>query len=141
MLLCYSLCVTSTRSWGSAMAQASSGFGKTARAVIIGGGASGALIAARLAERGWQGIALEKAAIGTGSSGRSAACIRAQWGTAEAAACMLYAEWFYTHFHDLLHSSPEDRHWMIKQNGYLFLYEHPELSVPPWQLTHRRRAE
>ena len=122
------------------MSHAASGFGKAARAVIIGGGASGALIAARLAERGLHVIALEKAATGNGSSGRSAACIRAQWATAESAACMLYAEWFYAHFHELLHSTPDDRPWILKQNGYLFLYEHPEQSVPPWQLTHRRSA-
>src|SRR5215470_9135387 len=94
--------------------------GKAAQTVIIGGGASGALIAARLAERGFHVVALEKAGIGNGSSGRSAACIRAQWGTAETAACMLYAEWFYAHFHDLLHAAADDRPWMIKQNGYLF---------------------
>jgi len=112
--------------------------GKAARTVIIGGGASGALIAARLAERGFHVITLEKAGIGNGSSGRSAAGIRTQWGTAESAAGMLYAEWFYAHFHDLLHSAPDDRPWMIKQNGYVFLYEHPEHSLPPWQLARRR---
>ncbi len=122
------------------MSFSSSSFGKTARAVIIGGGASGALIAARLAERGFHVIALEKAVIGNGSSGRSAACIRAQWGTAESAAGMLYAEWFYSNFHDLLHAAEHDRPWMIKQNGYLFLYEHPEQSVLPWQPAHRHRA-
>jgi sarcosine oxidase, subunit beta len=122
------------------MSLSSSSFGKAAQAVIIGGGASGALIAARLAERGFHVIALEKAVIGNGSSGRSAACIRAQWGTSETAACMLYAEWFYLNFHDLLHSTAEDRPWIIKQNGYLFLYEHPQQAVPPWQPTHRQRA-
>jgi len=99
--------------------------GKAARTVIIGGGASGALIAARLAERGFHVIALEKAGIGNGSSGRSAAGIRTQWGTAESAAGMLYSEWFYAHFHDLLHSAPDDRPWMIKQNCCRLPYEHP----------------
>lgn len=97
------------------------------RVVVIGGGASGALIAVRLAERGYQVTALEKAAIGNGSSGRSSACIRAQWGIAETALGMLYSEWFYAHFHDLMQSPAADRPWMLKQNGYLFLYENPAL--------------
>lgn len=114
--------------------------GKAGQVVIIGGGVSGALIAARLAERGFHVITLEKTAIGNGSSGRSAAGIRTQWGTADSVAGMLYSEWFYTHFHDLLHAAPDDPPWVIKQNGYLFLYEHPEQSLPPWQLGRRRAA-
>src|SRR5579875_2260328 len=110
------------------------------RVVISGGGASGALCAVALAERGFEVVALEKATIGNGSSGRSAACIRAQWGVAETALGMRYSEWFYAHFHDLVQSSPADRPWMIKQNGYLFLYEDPDLAAPPWQPSARRAA-
>lgn len=100
------------------------------RVVIIGGGASGALSAARLAERGYQVIAIEKAAIGNGSSGRSAACIRAQFGVAETAIGMRYSEWFYAHFHELLHTPPSQQPWVLKQNGYLFLYDDPAQVEP-----------
>jgi sarcosine oxidase subunit beta len=110
------------------------------RVVVIGGGASGALISARLAEQGCAVVALEKAAIGNGSSSRSAACIRAQWGVAETVIGMLYSEWFYVHFHDLMRSPPDDRPWLIKQNGYLFLYEDPDQAAPPWQPSLRRSA-
>jgi sarcosine oxidase, subunit beta len=104
-----------------------------ARVVVIGGGASGALISARLAEMGFAVVALEKAAIGNGSSGRSAACIRAQWGVPETVAGMLYSEWFYDHFHELLHTPAADRPWMIRHNGYLFLYEDGDAALPTWQ--------
>src|SRR5262249_38057782 len=50
------------------------------RVAIIGGGVTGALTAARLAERGFDVVLLEKAAIGNGSSSRSMAGIRAQFG-------------------------------------------------------------
>ena len=40
--------------------------------VIIGGGATSALIAVRLAERGFRVTVLEKAQLGNGSSSRSA---------------------------------------------------------------------
>ena len=43
------------------------------RAVIIGGGITGALTARDLAEAGWQVVMLEGAHIGAGSSSRTAA--------------------------------------------------------------------
>jgi sarcosine oxidase subunit beta len=110
------------------------------RVVVIGGGASGALISARLAEHGWDVVLLEKAALGNGSSGRSAACIRAQWSVAETVMGMAYSEWFYAHFHDLLHTPSDDRPWIIRQNGYLFLYETPEYAAPAWEPSRRRAA-
>lgn len=93
---------------------------------IIGGGVSGALCAARLAERGFQVVLLEKAALGNGSSSRSMAGIRAQFGVAETVVGMLYSEWFYAHFHDLLGTPESLRQLVIRQNGYLFLYDHPQ---------------
>ena len=72
--------------------------------VIIGGGATSALIAVRLAERGFRVTVLEKAQVGNGSSSRSAAGIRAQFSTEETVVGMQYSEWWYSHFHDLLHS-------------------------------------
>ena len=107
--------------------------------VIIGGGATGALIAVRLAERGFRVTVLEKALLGNGSSSRSAAGIRAQFSTEETVVGMQYSEWWYSHFHDLLHSSADVRQQpVMRQNGYLFLYESPD-ALPAWQP--RRRDE
>lgn len=95
--------------------------------VIIGGGSTGALTAVRLAEQGFRVIALEKASIGNGSSSRSAAGIRAQFGVAETVIGMRYSEWWYSHFHEHL-CTPSDGQQspVMQKNGYLFLYEHPE---------------
>ncbi|HZS79363.1 MAG TPA: FAD-binding oxidoreductase [Ktedonobacteraceae bacterium] len=101
--------------------------------VIIGGGASGALIAVQLAERGFRVTVVEKAQIGNGSSSRSAAGIRAQFSTEETVVGMQYSEWWYRHFHEFLHSPPEVREQPVfRQNGYLFLYEAPD-AIPAWQ--------
>jgi sarcosine oxidase subunit beta len=105
--------------------------------VIIGGGATGALIAVSLAERGLRVTVVEKAKLGNGSSSRSAAGIRAQFSTEETVVGMQYSEWWYSHFHDLLHSPAEVREQpVMRKNGYLFLYEAPE-AVPVWQLSRR----
>ena len=107
--------------------------------VIIGGGATSALIAVRLAERGFRVTVLEKAQVGNGSSSRSAAGIRAQFSTEETVVGMQYSEWWYSHFHDLLHSSADVRQQpVMRQNGYLFLYENPD-AIPAWLL--RRQHE
>jgi glycine/D-amino acid oxidase-like deaminating enzyme len=97
-----------------------------ARVAIIGGGVTGALSAARLSEQGFDVTLLEKAAIGNGSSSRSMAGIRAQFGVEETVIGMLYSEWWYTHIHDMLATPPEHRQPAIRQNGYLFLYDHPD---------------
>lgn len=90
--------------------------------VIIGGGTTSALIAVRLAERGFRVTVLEKAQLGNGSSSRSSAGIRAQFSTEETVVGMQYSEWWYSHFHDLLHSSTDVRTQpVMRQNGYLFL--------------------
>src|SRR5437667_12292807 len=92
--------------------------------VVIGGGATSALIAVRLAECGFRVTVLEKAQVGNGSSSRSAAGIRAQFSTEETVVGMQYSEWWYSHFHDLLHSPTDIRQQPVMlQNGYLFLYE------------------
>jgi sarcosine oxidase, subunit beta len=109
------------------------------RVVIIGGGATSALIAVRLAERGFRVTVLEKAQVGNGSSSRSAAGIRAQFSIEETVVGMQYGEWWYGHFHDLLHSPADVRQQpVMRQNGYLFLYEDPD-AIPVWQP--RRRQE
>jgi sarcosine oxidase, subunit beta len=92
---------------------------------VIGGGVTGALAAARLAERGLGVVLIEKAALGNGSSSRSMAGIRAQFGVEETVLGMLFSEWSYTHFHDLLATPRERRQPVIRQNGYLFLYDNP----------------
>ncbi|HVB20739.1 MAG TPA: FAD-binding oxidoreductase [Ktedonobacteraceae bacterium] len=106
--------------------------------VIIGGGATSALIAVRLAERGFRVTVLEKAQLGNGSSSRSAAGIRAQFSTEETVAGMQYSEWWYSSFHDILHSPAEVRQQpVMRQNGYLFLYEDPDV-IPVWQPRRQR---
>lgn len=117
------------------MAQSSS----AGHVVIIGGGATGALTAVRLAERGFRVTVLEKATPGNGSSSRSAAGIRAQFSTEETVVGMQYSEWWYSHFHDILRSPAEAREQpVMRQNGYLFLYEDPAV-IPAWQP--RRKQE
>lgn len=108
-------------------------FASTGQVVIIGGGATSALIAVRLAERGFRVTVLEKAQLGNGSSSRSSAGIRAQFTTEETVIGMQYSEWWYSHFHELLCSSSDvSTQPVIRQNGYLFLYEASE-AIPAWQ--------
>lgn len=108
--------------------------------VVIGGGATGALTAVRLSESGFRVTVVEKAQIGNGSSSRSAAGIRAQFSTAETVTGMQYSQWWYRHFHDLLHSPPEVRQQpVLRQNGYLFLYDSPE-AIPAWQPRRQREV-
>src|SRR6266702_2115041 len=105
----------------------------SAHVIIFGGGATSALIAVQLAERGFRVTVLEKAQLGNGSSSRSAAGIRAQFSTEETVLGMQYSEWWYSHFHDLLHSPTDVRQQpVMRQNGYLFLYEAPD-AIPAWQ--------
>jgi len=101
--------------------------------VLIGGGSTNALIAVRLAERGFHVTILEKAKIGNGSSSRSAAGIRAQFSVEETVVGMQYSEWWYTQFHQILQTPPERRQPVIQQNGYLFLYEDSEQAAPAWK--------
>jgi FAD-dependent oxidoreductase domain-containing protein 1 len=112
------------------------------KVAVIGGGVSGALCAARLAQRGFTVTLLEKAAIGNGSSSRSMAGIRAQFGVPETIVGMLYSEWFYSHFHDLLGTPESTRQRVIRQNGYLFLYEHRDApDAAPDAAAHWARAQ
>lgn len=110
------------------------------RVVVIGGGATAALAAIRLVERGLRVTVVEKAAAGNGSSSRSNAGIRAQFGIEATAIGMMYSEWWYARFHDLLATPDERRQPVIHQNGYLFLYEDPDQAAPPWQPAVRASA-
>jgi sarcosine oxidase, subunit beta len=109
--------------------------------VLVGGGSSSALTAIRLAERGFRVTVLEKAKIGNGSSSRSAAGIRAQFSVAETVVGMQYSKWWYKQFHEILATPSASRQPVIKQNGYLFLYEDPEKAAPAWKPTRRKEAE
>lgn len=111
------------------------------RVVIVGGGATAGMIAVRLAGRGMRVTVVEKAAIGNGSSSRSNAGIRAQFGVRETVTGMMYSEWWYAHAHDLLHTPAGHREPMIRQNGYLFLYEAPALAAPASRPDLRAEAE
>src|SRR5258708_39952223 len=95
------------------------------RVVLIGGGATSALAAVRLAERGFRGTGVEKAALGNGSSSRSNAGIRAQFAVEATIVGMRYSEWWYSHFHALLPTPAERRQPVIHQTAYLVLYEYP----------------
>ncbi len=96
------------------------------RVVVIGGGATGAIVSVFLAEAGFKVTCLEKTNVGNGSSSRSAACIRAQFSVPETALGMAYSEHFFVNFHERMETPAEERCWMIRQNGYLWLYEHPD---------------
>lgn len=100
------------------------------RVVVIGGGVSGALSAVRLLERGFDVTVVEKAAFGNGSSSRSAAGIRAQFGVEGTIVGMMYSEWWYGRFHDELRTPPERRQPVMRRNGYLFLYDDPGAVEP-----------
>jgi glycine/D-amino acid oxidase-like deaminating enzyme len=104
---------------------------------------SGALCAARLAEAGFDVTLLEKAAVGNGSSSRSMAGIRAQFGLEETVIGMLYAEWWYCHFHEMLATRAEHRNQpAIRQNGYLFLFDAPDASdAAPDAAAHWKQAQ
>ncbi len=103
------------------------------RVVLIGGGVTSALTAVRLAERGFAVTVLEKAATGNGSSSRSNAGIRAQFGVEATVAGMRYSEDWYVHAHEHLATPADRRQPVIQQNGYLFLYEDPAQAAPAWQ--------
>ncbi len=92
------------------------------RAVVIGGGITGALTARELAERGWEVTVLEGAWIGAGSSSRTAAGIRQQFSTPETVRGMRWCVRFYLDWRR--HTGSDDV--PIVQNGYLFLYDDDE---------------
>ncbi len=99
------------------------------RVAIVGCGSVGALCAVRLAESGSRVTLVEKRTPGNGSSSRSAACIRAQFGVPETVVGMMYSEWFYNRFHVHMHTPDGDRQPVMASNGYLFLYEDPESNL------------
>ena len=89
--------------------------------VIIGGGITGALLAHRLLEQGVGVTVLEAREKGSGSSSRSAACIRQQFSSPATVRAMIYATRRYERFEQEFHCEP-GQGTVIVQNGYLFLY-------------------
>ncbi len=92
------------------------------KAVLIGGGITGALTAAELAARGWDVTLLEARHIGAGSSSRTAAGIRQQFSTPGTVRAMRYSVRFYKQFAGWSGQG----NGAIVQNGYLFLYDDEE---------------
>lgn len=85
------------------------------RAVVVGGGITGILVARRLLLGGWGVTVLESAQIGSGSSSRTAAGIRQQFSTVGTVLGMRHAVRAY----DALSEELGER--CIVHQGYLFL--------------------
>lgn len=92
------------------------------RAVVIGGGISGVLLARELQLAGFAVTVLEASHIGAGSSSRTAAGIRQQFSTPGTVRGMRYSVRFYQRFA----AETEDGRPPIVQNGYLFLHSAPD---------------
>jgi glycine/D-amino acid oxidase-like deaminating enzyme len=69
--------------------------GEKKNIVVIGGGVTGVLTALFLAHAGHRVTLLEKNSLGSGSSQRSAACIRQQFGTPSTVRGIIYATRFF----------------------------------------------
>ncbi|HYB40769.1 MAG TPA: FAD-binding oxidoreductase [Candidatus Methylomirabilis sp.] len=74
----------------------------TAEAVIIGGGVTGASIAFHLAASGLRDVILvDKSTVASGATGRSSACVRQHYSTAETCRMILYSLDFFQRFEEL----------------------------------------
>lgn len=85
--------------------------------VVVGGGVTGAISAFELQRAGHQVTLLEANSWGSGSSSRSAACIRAQFGTPSTVKGMIYCTQYYRLWAEIVGGTQSP----ISQNGYLFL--------------------
>ncbi len=94
----------------------------TGKAIVIGGGITGALAARELISAGWQVSVVEGAHIGAGSSSRTAAGIRQQFSTPGTVRGMRYSVNFYKNWAQ--HTGQTDL--PIVQSGYLFLHDDPD---------------
>ncbi len=86
------------------------------KAVVIGAGISGVLVARELLRAGWQVEVLEARHVGAGSSSRTAAGIRQQFSTPSTVRGMRYAVQAYLALGDELGAR------CLVQGGYLFLH-------------------
>jgi len=91
--------------------------GSSKTVCVIGGGVTGVLSAWELARLGHKVILVEARFLGNGASSRSAACIRAQFGTPSNVRGMLYSISFFERWMDIFPNSQSP----LRQNGYLFL--------------------
>lgn len=87
--------------------------------IIVGAGITGTLMAWRMARRGWKVVVLEARHVGAGSSSRTAAGIRQQFGNPENVRAMRYSVDFYRRFVEQVGGETTP----LVQNGYLFLYD------------------
>ncbi len=87
------------------------------RAVIVGAGITGTLVAHALATRGWEVVLLEAEHVGAGSSSRTAAGIRQQFSTPGTVRGMRFSVDYYRRFTEIVGGTESP----IAQNGYLFL--------------------
>ncbi len=90
--------------------------GEKKRVAIIGGGATGALLSFELARQGHDVVLIEAGMIGHGSSSRSAACIRQQFGTPSTVRGMIFARRYYDYWDSFFGKVKP-----IVHSGYLFL--------------------
>lgn len=75
---------------------------QTADVVIVGGGVTGTSTAYHLAKRGVRNVVLvEKSLLASGPSGRSSACVRQHYTTAETCRLVLESLRFFEHFEEL----------------------------------------
>jgi len=82
--------------WGSINAMPTA---RTADVVIIGGGVTGASTAFHLTQRGVRDvIVVDKGAIASGGTGKSSACVRQHYSTAETCRMIRYSLDFFQHF-------------------------------------------
>lgn len=82
--------------WGSINAMPTA---RTADVVIIGGGVTGASTAFHLTRRGVRDvIVVDKGAIASGGTGKSSACVRQHYSTAETCRMIRYSLDFFQHF-------------------------------------------
>lgn len=100
------------------------------RAVLIGAGITSALAGCLLAADGFQVVVVEAREKGAGSSSRSAAAIRQQFGTPGTVRGMIHSVRFYERFRDHMRCAPGSPAVLV-QNGYLFLYDRPDLHADP----------
>jgi sarcosine oxidase, subunit beta len=91
-------------------------FGERKRIVIIGSGATGSVTALELARAGHSVTIIDAGPVGNGSSMRSAACIRQQFGTPSTVRGMIFATRYYNAWQEVIGKEKP-----IVQSGYLFL--------------------
>jgi len=112
---------------------------KPEHAVIIGAGITGALTAHALLEAGVAVTVLEAREKGSGSSSRSAACIRQQFSTPATVRAMVHSVRYYEDFGQRMGSAAGDGKALV-QNGYLFLYGNSGDGPSRWVTAQARIA-